>query len=238
MNSADVFSLEFDMLTRTSSLAKILERFRVTPIGAPTHRQLLLEFNHVINVHSRLREVAAEVVPTEDWSAWHDLLSVPALAFEQGRSLLDDLRALGLHSSDSVSLTPLPQTIALAAYAHYQLVERAAVGLVGYLWFFERIPRLFYPLWSDSCRRGGVPEKALHALAEGSVVDIARDNRVTTCCRQIVRRPRDLGLATQSLRDSAELFASMVEAALQRADWRQQMPSDSGISGSGMGQVA
>jgi hypothetical protein len=238
MNSADVFSLEFDMLTRTSSLAKILERFRVAPIGAPTHRQLLLELNHVINVHSRLREVAAEVVPPEDWSSWHDLLSVPALAFEQGRSLLDDLRALGLNSTDSVSLTPLPQTIALAAYAHYQLVERAAVGLVGYLWFFERIPRLFYPLWSDSCRRGGVPDKALHALAEGSAVDIARDNRVIACCRQIVRRPRDLGLATQSLHDSAELFASMVEAALQRADRRQHQPSDSGVSGSGMDQVA
>ena len=34
MNSADVFSLEFDMLTRTSQLAKILERFRATEIGA------------------------------------------------------------------------------------------------------------------------------------------------------------------------------------------------------------
>jgi hypothetical protein len=238
MNSADVFSLEFDMLTRTSSLAKILERFRVTPIGAPTHRQLLLELNHVINVHSRLREVAADVVPPEDWSSWQDLLSVPALAFEQGRSLLDDIRALGLNSLDSVSLTPLPQTIALAAYAHYQLVERATVGLVGYLWFFERMPRHFYPLWSDSCRRGGVPEKALHALAEGSEVDLGRDNRVIACCRQLVRRPRDLGLATQSLRDSAELFASMVEAALQRADRHQQLPSDSGVSGGGMGQVA
>ena len=63
MNSADVFSLEFDMLTRTSQLAKILERFRATEIGAGTHRQLLLELNHVINVHSRLREVAADVVP-------------------------------------------------------------------------------------------------------------------------------------------------------------------------------
>ena len=79
---------------------------------------------------------------------------------------------------DSVSLTPLPQTIALAAYAHYQLVERATVGLVGYLWFFERMPRLFYPLWSDACRRGGVPEKAQRALAEGAVVDPARDLQV------------------------------------------------------------
>ena len=121
MNSADVFSLEFDMQTRTSSLAKILERFRATEIGAGTHRQLLLELNHVINVHSRLREVAADVVPPEDWTSWHELLAVPALAFEQGRSFLDDLRALGLNSMDSVSLTPLPQTIALAAYAHYQL---------------------------------------------------------------------------------------------------------------------
>jgi len=98
MNSADVFSLEFDMLTRTSSLAKILERFRATEITSGTHRQLLLELNHVINVHSRLREVAADVVPPEDWTSWQELLAVPGLSFDQGRSFLDDLRALGLNS--------------------------------------------------------------------------------------------------------------------------------------------
>ena len=239
MNSADVFSLEFDMLTRTSSLARILERFRAAHVGAATHRQLLLELNHVINVHSRLREVAADVVPPEDWSSWQDLLAVPALAFEQGRSLLDGLRALGLNSFDSVSLTPLPQTIALAAYAHYQLVERATVGLVGYLWFFERMPRLVYPLWSDSCRRGGVPEKALHALDAGAGMDVMRDNQVANCCRQLVRRPRDLGLATQSLHDTAELFATMVDAALQRAERRLEPAIPATASGrSGIGQVA
>jgi hypothetical protein len=220
MNSADVFSLEFDMLTRTSSFAKMLERFRSTQVEAGTHRQLLLELNHVINVHSRLREVAADVVPPEDWSSWADLLAVPGLAFEQGRSFLDDLRSLGLNSMDSVSLTPLPQTIAMAAYAHYQLVERATVGLVGYLWFFERMPRLFYPLWGTACLRAGVPERAVRALATGSNVDLARDQLVANCCRQLVRRPRDLGLATQSLHDTAELFATMVDAALQRAERR------------------
>jgi hypothetical protein len=220
MNSADVFLLEFDMLTRTSLLAKVLERFRASHIEAGTHRQLLLELNHVINVHSRLREVAADVVPPEDWTSWADLLAVPGLAFEQGRSLLDDLRSLGLNSMDSVSLTPLPQTIAMAAYAHYQLVERATVGLVGYLWFFERMPRLFYPLWSNACQRGGVPERALQALASGARVDPGRDVVVANCCRQLVRRPRDLGLATQSLHDTAELFATLVDAALQRAERR------------------
>jgi hypothetical protein len=238
MNSADVFSLEFDLLTRTSSLAKILERFSNSHVGASTHRQLLLELNHVINVHSRLREVAADVVPPEDWSAWQDLLSVPALAFEQGRSFLDDLRSLGLNSLDSVSLTPLPQTIALAAYAHYQLVERATVGLVGYLWFFERMPRLLYPLWGESCRRGGVPEKALHALTEGALVEEGRDAQVINCCRQIVRKPRDLGLATQSLHDTAELFATMFDAALQRAERRLQPAADTAAAAGGFGRVA
>src|SRR5215510_10978521 len=182
MNSADVFSLEFDMLTRTSALAKTLDWFRGSGLTATTHRQLLLEVNHVINVHSRLREVAADIVPAEDWSSWQELLAVPALAFNQGRSFLDDLRSLGLNSLDSVSLTPLPQTIALAAYAHYQVVERATVGLVGYLWFFERMPRLLYPLWNESCRRGGVTGQALRALAEGAVVDAARDIQVANCC--------------------------------------------------------
>ena len=237
MNSADVFSLEFDMLTRTSGLAKTLEWFRSSAVGATTHRQLLLELNHVINVHSRLREVAADVVPPQDWTAWHELLAVPALAFDQGRALLDDLRSLGINSLDSVSLTPLPQTIAMAAYAHYQLVERATVGLVGYLWFFERMPRLVYPLWNEACRRGGVPDKAVRALTQGAVADSGRDAQVANCCRQIVRRPRDLGLASQSLHDTAELFATMVDAALQRADRRVAPAADSGAV-RGIGQVA
>ena len=75
MNSADVFSLEFDVLTRSSALAGTLEWFRGNALGAATHRQLLLELNYVINVHSRLREIAADVVPAEDWSAWQELLS-------------------------------------------------------------------------------------------------------------------------------------------------------------------
>jgi hypothetical protein len=234
MNSADVFSLEFDMLTRTSSLARTLTGFRENALTPGTHRQLLLELNHVINVHSRLREVAAEVVPPEDWTAWQELLSVPALAFDRGRAFLDDVRALGLHSMDSVSLTPLPQTIALAAYAHYQLVERATVGLVGYLWFFERMPRLVYPLWIESCKRGGVPDKALRALADAALADPVRDAQVAHCCRQIVRRPRDLGLASQSLHDTAELFATMFDSALQRAERHHAQVAEAGA----VGQVA
>ena len=237
MNSADVFSLEFDVLTRTSALAGTLEWFRGNALGAATHRQLLLELNYVINVHSRLREIAADVVPADDWSAWQELLSVPALAFNQGRSFLDDLRSLGLNSLDSVSLTPLPQTIALAAYAHYQLVERAAVGLVGYLWFFERMPRVLYPLWHEASLRGGVTDKALRALVEGSLVDATRDSQVSNCCQQIVRRPRDLGLATQSLDDTAVLFATMVDAAVQRAERRPVAVVESAIPSS-LGLVA
>jgi hypothetical protein len=110
--------------------------------------------------------------------------------------------------------------------------------LVGYLWFFERMPRLIYPLWSESCRRAGVPEKALHALAEGSRVEASRDAQVVNCCRQIVRKPRDLGLATQSLHDTAELFATMFDAALQRAERRQQPSADASAIASGFGRVA
>ncbi len=239
MNSADVFLHEFEMLTRMGTFGRVLDRFRNVPTTTTFHRQLLLELQHVVNVHSRLCEVAADVVPPEDRKAWQDLLSVPALGFDQAGAFMDDLRALGLHSLDRVSLTPFPQTIALAAYAHYQLTERATVGLVGYLWFFERMPRLFYPLWAESSRRGEVPERALGSLATGTLNDELRDQHVARCCRQIIRRPRDLGLATQTLRETAELFASMVEAAMQRVEAGYRLDSEHvAITGDGMGQVA
>jgi len=91
-----------------------------------------------------------------------------------------------------------------------------------------------YPLWTESCRRAGVGEKALRALSAGAGVDPARDTQVANCCRQIVRRPRDLGLASQSLHDTAELFATMVDSALQRAERHQLQAAETGA----VGQVA
>jgi len=236
MNSDEVFALEFDMLTRTSGLAKTLQSFKANAVSPAGHRQLLLELHYLINVHSKVRELAADVVPTEDWSAWHELLAVPALSFGQGTLFADDLHALGLNSLDSFSLTPLPQTIAMEAYSHFQLVERPVVRLVGYLWFFERMPRIVYPLWHESARRGGVPEKALRALDQIAVADPVRDHQVASACRQAVRRPRDLGVATQSLNVTMELFATMVDSALQRAE-RRLTPAIE-IGARGIGQVA
>ena len=51
-----------------------------------------------------------------------------------------------------------------------------------------------------------------------------------------MRRPRDLGLATQSLDDTAVLFATLVDAAVQRAE-RRHMPAVE-ASLPGIGQVA
>ena len=238
MNSADVFLLEFDMLSRTWALAKTLTWLRSNALAPAAHRQLLLEMEHLVNFHTRLREVAADVVPAEDWNSWHELLAAPALAFTQGRAFREDLKCLGISSLDSVSLTPLPQTIALEAYAHYQLTERGTVGLVGYLWFFERVPRICYPLWNESARRGGVPANALQSLTQGAcAVDIGRDTQVADCCRQIVRRPRDLGLATQSLHCAAALFAAMIDAAIERTEIRLPVPGEAAAL-RGMGQVA
>ena len=83
----------------------------------------------------------------------------------------------------------------------------------------------------------GVNDKSLRALVRGAEVDLARDSQVANCCRQIVRRPRDLGLATQSLHDTAELFAMMVDAALQRAERRQVAVVET-VTAGGIGQVA
>jgi hypothetical protein len=143
---------------------------------------------------------------------------------------------MGINSLDNASLTPLPQTIAIEAYAHYQLVERATVGLVGYLWFFERMPRLLYPLWIEACHRGGVADKAVQAITQGATIDVVRDSVVAHHCDKVIRRPRDLGLATQSLHYTAVLFATMMDAALERAETRAASTENGSMRG--MGQVA
>ena len=62
---------------------------------------------------------------------------------------------------------------------------------------------------------------------------------VANGCRALVRRPRDLGLATQSLHDTAELFATMIDSALQRAERRPELPAESTArSLTGFGRVA
>ena len=67
-------------------------------------------------------------------------------------------------------------------------------------------------------------------------MDTARDQAVANCCRQLVRRPRDLGLATQSLDDTAVLFATLVDAAVQRAERGHLTAAEESLPG--IGQVA
>jgi hypothetical protein len=76
----------------------------------------------------------------------------------------------------------------------------------------------------------------LRALDQVAVADPVRDHQVASACRQAVRRPRDLGVATQSLNVTMELFATMVDSALQRAERRLSPAVE--IGARGIGQVA
>lgn len=52
-------------------------------------------------------------------------------------SLLADLRALGVDETLVQTSMPLPETLALIAYAHYQICRLNPMGLLGHLYFLD-----------------------------------------------------------------------------------------------------
>ena len=195
MNSADVFSLEFDMLTRTSSLAED----RSNGFAPPTLARQPIGSCCWSSITSSTCTRGCGKSP-RTWC--RPRTGAPGRICSRcrrwrssrGASFLDDLRALGLNSLDSVSLTPLPQTIAHGGICALP-AGRARDGGPGGLPVVLRTHAAAVLSAVERVHAGAVacPKRRVRALAEGAVVDTARDSVVANCCRQLVRRPRDLG---------------------------------------------
>lgn len=134
---------------------------------------------------------------------------------------LNDLASLDEDVSRIPYENPLPETLALTAFAHYQITCRNPVAHLGYVYFLEFLPTTSGTNYLDMLQRLGVPASAMSFLSAHMEVDVAHNRLMEQHVERLVRTDADLDAVAYSMRVSEKLYAGLLQAAFEEADERR-----------------
>lgn len=131
---------------------------------------------------------------------------------------LNDMAAVGFDNSGIAETRPLPSTIALTAFAYYQIYSMNPVGYLGYLYFLEFMPVRYGADYIAKLLQMQVPMEATTFLQDHSVIDVGHTQAMTSYVDALIHDQHDLDTVIYGLRVTGELYASLVSGAFASAD--------------------
>lgn len=131
---------------------------------------------------------------------------------------LRDIEALGEDVSRIRSERPLPATFALLASAFHMIEHHEPVAYLGYLFHLEYTPVQLGHLYMEALERAGIPRTAMGFLEEHATADVAHVKLIRTYLDKLVTTPEELDAVLYMQRVTAELYARMLDQAIETAD--------------------
>jgi pyrroloquinoline quinone (PQQ) biosynthesis protein C len=131
---------------------------------------------------------------------------------------LKDLEALGEKPQEVFSENPLPATIALTSYPFFEINYRNPIAYLGYLFFLEHMPTQHGAIYAKALMGAGVPEAAMGFLKEHMHVDVGHNKLMEKYLAHLVHNQKDADAMIYSMHVTAQLFANMLWAAVERAE--------------------
>jgi len=132
--------------------------------------------------------------------------------------VLNDLRALGEDPTEVPDQSPLAETTAVLAFAHYQIQQLNPVGFVGNLYFMDFAPLYSSARNADALKRIGVPAEAMSAVEDHTVVGPVHARAMKTFVSDLVEEESDVESVVYGMKTTATLYANMIQAAFDEVD--------------------
>lgn len=186
--------------------------------GRAHYASILREVFHYAKEDPQLQALATVYLRGSDREQVRTFLRHAIAEIGHDRLALDDLHVLGEDPSSVATSNPLPETIALTAYPFYQMQYRAAVGYIGYLYFLEHMPTRIGAQYAAALRGAGIPESAMRFLSEHTTVDVGHNRLMEGYLANLVRTEDDCAEVVYAMRVTGRLYASMLLAAIRRAE--------------------
>lgn len=131
---------------------------------------------------------------------------------------LDDIKALGEDVSSIPFERPLPATFALRASIFHMIEHHEPVACLGYMFQLEYTPTQLGQKYMAALEKSGIPRDAMTFIAEHAEVDIAHCKLMEMYCEKLIRTPEQLEDVLYMQRVTAELYAKMLDQAIETAD--------------------
>ena len=135
---------------------------------------------------------------------------------------LSDLENLGVPASGLVDQipheTPLPETQAFTAYAHYQMQFVDPVAYLGIVYFLEFMPTTIGAGAALALDRMGVPAEARSFIEDHVAIDVAHNRLMESYLELLAPTEDKRSLVAIAMRAAARLYGNLIEAAFETAD--------------------
>lgn len=139
---------------------------------------------------------------------------------EAGHELLalHDIEALGEDISQIPLERPLPSSFALRASVAHMIEHHEPVAIVGYMFQLEYTPVQLGQAYMEALERAGIPRNAMTFIEEHASVDVSHCKLIEQYCEALLRTPEELEAALYMQRLTAELYARMLDEAIDSAE--------------------
>ncbi len=212
------------------------DRFHTSPpmallrsggFGLAHYKAYLRQVFHHTREHPQLLSLAASRLRGSDRGLVGRLLQHALEEFGHDQWALKDLAALGEDVSAIPFENPLPETVALHAFAHFQITERNPVAHLGYLYFLELMPATCGPAYLEMLSQAGVPRAAMSFLAEHVKVDQDHTCALQDYAQVLIYDEADLEAVRFAMRATGRLYEAFLGAVIEQT----QAPADWGPNG-------
>lgn len=133
---------------------------------------------------------------------------------------MNDLVALGEDRGELERTEALPSTVALNAFALFQIQFVDPAAYLGYLFHLEFLPTQQGARHMDELNRLGVPKEAMSFLHEHATVDIGHNKFMENYIRHLIKDEETLGKVILAARYTAQLHYKMLEDAFENGEKR------------------
>jgi len=142
---------------------------------------------------------------------------------------LNDIAALGFKTDGITQGRALPSTIALTAFAYYQITGKNAVGYLGYLYFLEFMPVRSGADYISGLTKLEVPLEATSFLQDHSVIDVGHSQAMTRYAAALTTCQRDIDDVIYAMQVTGELYSTFVQRTFESVDAQGKPGASYGI---------
>lgn len=186
--------------------------------GIAHYKEYLRQVFHYVRENPQLLATAAGYLRGKDRAVVDRFLKHALEEAGHEQWALQDLAALGEETASIPFENPLPETLALNAFAYYQITHRNPVAHLGYLYFLEFLPTSTGASYLSTLQRIGVPKTATKFLRGHVAVDVHHNRLMQVYADELIHDAADLAAVQFGMRATGRLYASLMRAAIDAAE--------------------
>lgn len=218
MNANQQLADVFDEVIYRFNHCEGMQRFTSGELGTAHYAALMRETYFYTRENPQIQAAATAFFRGGQRDVVKDFLRHATSEIGHDQLALNDMAAVGFDSAGIAHTRPLPSTIALTAFAYYQIYGMNPVGYLGYLYFLEFMPVHCGADYMAGLAKMQVPQEAMSFLQDHSVIDVGHTQAMTRYVDGLIHDQHDLDAVIYGLRVTGELYCQFATGAFASAD--------------------